>query len=343
MSRPRKQRSGLPSYCYRDRRNGAYYMLLPAPGGKLSRRTYGDDLHRMLDDWARTWGATVAQGDTVADALDAYLGQLAQRRARGELRESTERDYRKHIDKLRQVFGPVRLTDIDVPMLVRWRDVRGAKSPTQFNLERTALLEAFKVAVERGMVDTNPVSMLGRMKTSPRDRYATNEEVNAVLKHASRPVQAAVILAVSTGLRQGDILSLRRSDFGPDGLTFRPSKTKGKTRKPLHFPWTPGIRLANELAAHKVASIDGFWLVNRQGQPYTSDGFRTLWDKAMRKAVEASRPSEKEEPTLQRFTFHDLRAKAGSDSEDWKLLGHLDQKTHSRVYDRKPRVVKPAR
>jgi integrase len=83
--------------------------------------------------------------------------------------------------------------------------------------------------------------------------------------------------------------------------------------------------------------------VNRQGQPYTSDGFRTLWDKAMRKAVEASRPGEKEEPTLQRFTFHDLRAKAGSDSEDWKLLGHLDQKTHSRVYDRKPRIVKPAR
>jgi len=35
--------------------------LVPAVGGKLTRQTYGADLHRMLDEWARTWGATVAQ------------------------------------------------------------------------------------------------------------------------------------------------------------------------------------------------------------------------------------------------------------------------------------------
>lgn len=309
--------------------------MAPAPGGKLSRRTYGDDLHRMLDDWARTWGAIVRQGDTVAAALDAYVGVLAQRRNRGEIEASTEKDYRKHIDKLRQVFGSVRLVDVDVPMLVRWRDVRGAKSPTQFNLERTALLEAFKVAVERGMVTSNPVALLGRMKTKPRTRYATDAEVNAVLQHASRQVQAAVILAVSSGLRQGDILALRRDAFGPDGLTWLPSKTKGKTRKSLQMGWTPGLRLACELAAHKVVGI-GDWLVNKQGKPYTSDGFRTMWDRAMRAAMAA-------DPALQRFTFHDLRAKAGTDGDDWQLLGHLDQKTHSRIYDRKPRKVRPAR
>lgn len=343
MSRPRKQHSGLPSYCYRDRRNGAYYMMAPAPAGKLTRRTYGDDLHRMLDDWARTWGATVRQGDTVAAALDAYMGVLAQRCKRGEIQQSTVDDYHKHIAKLRQVFGRVRMVDVDVPMLVRWRDVRGAKSPTQFNLERTALIEAFKVAVERGMVTANPVTMLGRMKTKPRDRYAEDAEVNAVLPHAARQVQAAVILAVSAGLRQGDILALKKSAFGPDGLTWKPNKTKGKTRKPLQIPWSPGLRLACELAAHKVASIDGHWLVNKQGKPYTSDGFRTMWDRAMRKAIEASRPSKDAEPTLRRFTFHDLRAKAGTDGDDWQLLGHLDQKTHSRIYDRKPRKVRPAR
>lgn len=342
MSRPRKQRSGLPAYCYRDARNGAYYMLTMAEGGKLRRRTYGDDLHRMLDDWARTWGATVAQGDTIAAALDAYLGSLAQRRKRGEIQASTEKDYRKHIDTLRKVFGHVRLVDVDVPMLVRWRDVRGAKSPTQFNLERTALIEAFKVAVERGMVASNPVTMLGRMKTRPRDRYATNAEVNAVLLHANKTVQAAVMLAVSTGLREGDILRLKRSDFSDKGLTVMPNKTKGKTRKALFIPWSPGMRLACQLATHKVASIDGYWLTRRDGLPYTSDGFRSMWDRALRKAVEASRPGKNADPTLQRFTFHDLRAKAGTDGDDWQLLGHLDQKTHSRIYDRKPRNVRPA-
>lgn len=311
-------------------------MMLPAADGKLKRRTYGDDLHRMLDDWARTWGATQAQGDTVAAALDAYLGALAQRRARGEIQQSTENDYRKHIETMRKVFGPIRLADVDVPMLVRWRDVRGATSPTQFNLERTTLMEAFRVAVERGMATSNPVSMLGRMKTQPRDRYASNEEVNTVLQYAPRPVAAAVILAVSTGLRQGDILRLRRAAFSEEGLTVMPNKTKGRTRKALLFPWTPGVRLAYELAQQKVSSIDGYWLTRRDGKPYTSDGFRTMWDRAFRKAIE-------KHPDLRRFTFHDLRAKAGTDAEDWKLLGHLDQRTHSRIYDRKVRKVTPAR
>lgn len=61
-----------------------------------------------------------------------------------------------------------------------------------------------------------------------------------------------------------------------------------------------------------------------------------MWSRARDKAL-------KEHPDLPSFTFHDLRAKAGTDGDDWQLLGHLDQKTHSRVYDRKPRVVKPAR
>lgn len=42
-----------------------------------------------------------------------------------------------------------------------------------------------------------------------------------------------------------------------------------------------------------------------------------------------------------RFTFHDLRAKAGSDSVDGKLLGHADQRTLNRHYRRKPEVVTP--
>jgi integrase len=310
-------------------------MMAPAGAGKLARRTYGEDLARMLDDWARTWGATLTQGDTIAVALDAYLGRLAQRRHRGEVAASTEADYRKHAAKLRQVFGHVRVQAIDVPMLVRWRDAAGARSPVQFNRERTVLLEVFKVACERGMVDRNPVELLGRMKERPRDRYVTDVEVNAILRHAGKPVQAATILAVSTGLRQGDILALRWSAFTDEGLLVRPSKTAGKARKPLQFPWTPGLRLACELARRKVASIDGHWLVRTDGQPYTADGFRTLWHRAMVAAQAAE--------GIERFTFHDLRAKAGTDGPDWRLLGHLDQRTHSRVYDRQPRTVTPAR
>jgi integrase len=174
------------------------------------------------------------------------------------------------------------------------------------------------------------------MKGRPRERYATDAEVNAVLAQAPRQVQAAALMAVATGLRQGDILALRRADFSDAGLTVMPSKTKGKTRKALHFPWSPAMRLACQLAEQKVAGIGGHWLARRDGKPYTSDGFRTMWDRAMKRALAAN-------PGMESFTFHDLRAKAGTEAQDWQLLGHLDQKTHSRVYDRKPRTVRPAR
>ena len=75
-------------------------------------------------------------------------------------------------------------------------------------------------------------------------------------------------------------------------------------------------------------------ICNRRGQVYTGDGFRTLWQKLMRKALETNAIAE-------RFTFHDLRAKAGSDSNDDRLLGHQDVRTLNRHYKRKATRVTP--
>lgn len=335
MGRPRKQRNGLPAYCYRDAKNGAYYMLVPAPNGKKARRTYGDDLHRMLDDWARTWGASQRLGDTVGAALDFYVAKLATRRHRGEIEASTEQDYRKHIATVRKVFGHVRLIDVDGPMLERWRDVRGDTSPTQFNHERTVLMGAFKVAIAKGMIDRNPVKHLETKKLRPRRNYVQTADANLVLKHANRAVQAAVMLAVSTGMRQGDILSLKRSAFSESGLTYLPNKTKKAKTEPLEFPWSPGIRLACELAARKVVNLDGYWLTRRDGKPYSASGFRAMWNRALAKA-------RLEREDLPRFTFHDLRGKAGTDGPDPAMLG-IDLATYNRVYNTKARKVAPAR
>lgn len=337
MARPRKQRNGLPAYCYRDAKNGAYYMLVRAEGSRLTRRTYGDDLHRMLDDWARTWGATERRGDTVSAALDLYLGNLAQKRHTGDVAASTEKDYRKHAEKVRRVWGHVRLSDVDVPALYRWRDVRAPISPVQFNHERTILLNVFRIAIERGMISaSNPVEFLKPERVKSRERKVTDAEANAVLKHTNRAVQAAAVLSAYTGLRQGDILALKRADFSDAGLTVRPSKTKRKNRKALNFAWTPGLVQACELAARKVTGIDGYWLTRRDGKPYTASGFRAMWQRAMVKALA-------ENPELPRFTFHDLRAKAGTESADWRLLGHMDQRTFETVYNRKPHAVRPVR
>ncbi len=49
-----------------------------------------------------------------------------------------------------------------------------------------------------------------------------------------------MILAAITGLLQGDIVRLRRVDFGPDGLTVHTRKT----RQPMLHASTEGLKFA---------------------------------------------------------------------------------------------------
>lgn len=335
--RPRKQRNGLPAYCYRDPKTGAYWMYVPDQSRKtgLRREGYAQDMHRMLDDWARCWGATEARGDTVGAAFDVFLGELAQRRHAAEISKTTEEDYRKRVASLRRAFGSVRLLDVDVPMLARWRDVRGNKRTT-FNRERTVLLETFKVAIERGMCRENPVVHLKRKQETPRDRLPTDAEVNAVLAHCPRWLAGVVILAAASGLREGDILRLRKADFGPEGLTVLPNKTRRKNPRPTRWAWSEGLKMACELVARESVVSSLYWLSKADGQPYSEDGFRTAWNRAIRAALAKN-------PGLERFRFNDLRAKAGSEATDWRILGHLDRKTFERIYNRAPREVVPSR
>ena len=79
-----------------------------------------------------------------------------------------------------------------------------------------------------------------------------------------------------------------------------------------------------------------YLLPNRSGQRYTSSVFRANWHRLMKKAMEEGKLAAW-------FTFHDIRAKAGSDGEDEKLLGHDDPKMLNRVYKRNAVRVTPVK
>jgi integrase len=87
-------------------------------------------------------------------------------------------------------------------------------------------------------------------------------------------------------------------------------------------------------AAHQVASI---WLVaTARGQRYTASGIHTAWQRLIVGCVTDGIIPE-------RFTFHDLRAKARSDGTDKHLLGHADPEKMARTYQRKPVPVRPTK
>lgn len=333
MGRPRTKLTGLPSYCYRKAGTGSLYMKQPSAGG-LTNVYYGQDMERMLADWRAVWGAK-ATGERpvlMGGLFDAYLVDIAKRRMAGDIGATTAADYERCVASLRPVWGQVRVLDVDAPGLYAWQEVRKDGSRVRCNRERTTLSECFKLAIRLGVTRTNPVLHLKPLKERPRDRYVSDAEFASVYAHAPTIVQAAMILAAITGLRQGDILRLRRADFGAEGLTV---KTR-KTGQPMLYAWTDGLKRAVLVAVGARDFVPLILLATANGKPYSSTGFQTAWQRTMSAAQKAT-------PSLSRFTFNDLRAKAGSESHDWKLLGHLDQRTFERVYNRLPRAVTPNR
>jgi integrase len=335
VPRPRTKRTGLPSYCYRDRR-GKLFMLHPAGLDdrgrvKLRRVTYAT-LDALLAAWRSTWGEAPRKGaSTVGHLLDAYVAHLLARERAGDVSATTARDYERCVLSLRPVWEAVRIEDVDTPAVDRWHEARGARSRTRANRERTVLQNAFALGMRKGMATENPVRFVPAFKERPRTRYVTDAEFMAVYAHAAPVVRAAMLLAAVTGLRQGDLLRLRRADFSEAGLTVQTRKTG----QPMEFAWSEGLRRAVMEAVESRQFVPLILLSTERGAGYTSDGFRTMWQRAMTAALADGLAS--------RFTFNDLRAKAGSESRDWRLLGHMDQRTFERVYNRLPRKVQPSR
>jgi integrase len=79
---------------------------------------------------------------------------------------------------------------------------------------------------------------------------------------------------------------------------------------------------------------------NRKRQPYTPDGFSSLWDRWRRRALAAK-------VIVQNFNDTDIRAASSADVETLeeaaRLLGHASPQTTQRHYRRRPAKVRPIR
>ena len=71
-----------------------------------------------------------------------------------------------------------------------------------------------------------------------------------------------------------------------------------------------------------------YLLHDKHGMPYTMSNHKSQWQRLQAKATENK---------LERFTFHDLKAKGYTDQKI-QDAGHMSAKMH-RVYDRKGRLV----
>lgn len=180
-----------------------------------------------------------------------------------------------------------------------------------------------------------------------RDYIGTDEEFQAVRSLASPQLQVAMDLALLTGQRQGDIVSLTWKMVHTVGVSRKDwhiEVKQGKTGKHLGIMISPAIEAVLRRARVMEPSWPHTYVLRtnprygKKGERYSPDGFRALWQRTMNRYVSGGG---------KRYSFHDIRAKAISDNESlesaYLLAGHIDQKMTRRVYDRNIRMVEPLR
>lgn len=240
-----------------------------------------------------------------------------------ELAPRTQIDYRRHLQKLRHVFGSAVAQELRPRDFGPFLDVKRGKCQRVKQL--AVLSAAFTQAVSFWYwLPANVLRDVKRPKSKPRDRLVTAPEFAVVRALAPYRVRLAMDLAVMTGQRQGDLLSLKWADIRSMEIHVYQSKT--------------GKRLAIGITTDLESVLDKCWqlpnrseyvLTRRYGGRYTGEGFRAMWQRNMRKHVRGGG---------ERYTFHDLRALAATRCATpeiaMRLLGHSNIGMTMRVYRR---------
>jgi integrase len=171
-----------------------------------------------------------------------------------------------------------------------WRDTFAA-TPRKADYAWTTLARLMSFAKDRGTIATNPCEKGGRLYAADRtEKFWGEPEITALLAVASQEIKLALVLALWTGQRQGDLLRLPWSSYDGSHIRLRQSKTGRRIVMPAGFP----LKALLDAAERRGPVI----LVNSYGRPWTSDGFRTSWSKTCARAG------------ISGLTFHDLRGSA---------------------------------
>jgi integrase len=172
-----------------------------------------------------------------------------------------------------------------------WRDDLATKSLRQADYAWTVLARILSVAKDRGLTDVNPCEKGGRFYKADRvEKIWLADHIKAFCQVGSVELQAALLMALWTGQRQGDLLRLTWSAY--DGRSIRLRQSKGGKRVTIPV----GDPLKTALDAAAVGREPGSpILISSRDKPWTEAGFRASWGKAFIKSA-----------IVEDLHFHDL-------------------------------------
>ena len=317
----RRRANGEGSVCRRADGRWAVSVTVGQDGnGRGVRRTvYARTQREALDKLARLRSDQLDGKLAVADRtrLADYLERWLEDSVRPSVSRSTHRSYggfvRNHIGPTVGGVPLRRLAPQHVQGLYSEMERRGA-SPRLRQMTHVVLRRALSQAVQWGLIARNPCDAVARPKAPRKEaRYLDRDEVRALLDAARGDrLEALCVLAVATGMRQGELLGLQWGDvdLGAGTLAVRRQLREhadgelelgelktAKSRRLVHLPATA----VDSLKAHRsllgsAPKPDDLVITDLNGGPVRKSNLLRRWFYPL--LARAGLP---------RIRFHDLR------------------------------------
>lgn len=163
---------------------------------------------------------------------------------------STVATYQSLIKTLNEEFGGMYLDEITKAKIAEFEGMKlRTISLARVRQYRIALSGIFNIAMRRDWVEVNPCRSLGPLRVNnARTRYLTRAEWSALYADLPPPIDDIAGVAVSSGMRLGEVLALdwRDLNFDTDEISIRSSKSGAPRTVPMegasaHFPAQRGL------------------------------------------------------------------------------------------------------
>jgi integrase len=246
----------------------------------------------------RSLSGSAARQHTVADLIDRYLTSILPRK-----RPKTIVNQKQRLGWWRDSIGHLRLSDVTPAVLADHRDkLAETRAPATVTRYLAVFGHSLSIAVrEWQWLDDNPMRRVSKpQEPRGRVRFLSDDERKRLLdvckNSRSSYLYHIVLLALSTGARKGEILSLRWADvdLARGQVAFQDTKNQQRRSVPLAGP---ALELMRQHA--KVRRIETDLVFPRSDCQAPID-IRKTWHTAVRKAE------------IPDFRFHDLRHSAAS-------------------------------
>lgn len=289
-----------------------YYVQIRIKGckpqsGSFKRKTDAERWIQQIESAireGRNFKTTESKKHTLGQLIDRYMSDVLPTKKKSEQRQGAQLSWWK------KELGFYLLSDITPALIAEKRDLllkgitkrNRLRSPATVVRYMAALSHAFTIAVkEWGWIEDSPIRKVNKPK-EPRGRvrFLDDDERTRLLdacKESGNPyLYTLVVLALSTGMRQAEILNLKWSDVDFDkGRVILHETKNGEIRQVA----ITGHAMEQLKHLDKVRRLDTHLLF--PGRTLTKPiDIRSAWETTLERAG------------IENFKFHDLRHTAAS-------------------------------